>query len=413
MGAACLFVRDSKAYSGHSVFSKKMSMNKTVTYNRKRNLKITFSVCFVFCALVVIIFGFMYYTIEKSVTVRVRDESQFLAEQQAEFISETIDEQYNLVSCIADMVRSGLSFSSPESRSVLETMVEKNKLCMLAYADESGDVMNYQGEIFGNISNRKYFSEVISGKNKFYSQYLPTAGEDNTPRVIFSTAVCSSGEITGVVFISKEVEVLRESLFRQSLFDGKDSSVIVNCDGDILAQNDQAKKKYSKAKNITDILSDNNWKKSFCEKNAVMIRENDDLVVASASIHHNKWTLICLIDMNSARQKYSDSMIGIRHLVMFSSVCFLLAGSYFIGLAIWQWKKSQESYAVSRTQYNRVIKLLEKMKCMIFDYNLESGTIQSNDLLEQYFEIKVNDNLLDWIGLNEEKQNIENLISTV
>ena len=375
-----------------------MNIIKTVTYNRKRNLKITFSVCFVFFALVVIISAFMYFTIEKSVTARVRDESRFLVEQQAEFINETIDEQYNLVSCIASMVENGLSFSNQEGWLVLKTLVEKNELCMLAYADESGDVMNYQGEIFGNVSDRKYFSDVISGKNKFYTQYLPTAGEDNTPRIIFSTAVRRSGKITGVVFISKEVDVLCKSLFGQSMFDGKDNSVVVDRNGNILAQNNQAKKKYNKATNITDIISDRVWKKNCSEKKSgVVFSDKGKLVVASAPIHQNNWTLICLLDMNSARQKYSDNMIAIRHLVMFSWGCFFVAGTYFVGLAILQWRKSKNSYEISRTQYNRVIKLLEKMKCMIFDYNLETGTIQSNNLLEQYFEIKVNDNLLDWI----------------
>ncbi len=375
-----------------------MKIFKKLNRTRKGNLKITLSILVVIIIVMVLVSVLMYLTIEKNVRTRVKDESQFLAEQQVEFVDGSIEAQFKIVSCIAGLVERGLSFSDEGNRAILDTLVKKNTLCMLAYADENGDVMNYQGEVFGNVSDRDYFRDVFSGKKKFDCQYLPTAGDDQTPRLIFSTAVRSSGKIKGVVFISKEVGVLRNSLFGHSMFEGKDSSVVVDGEGNILVRNSHAEEKYGKIDNITEISSDVDWKEFLRKKNgSVIVGGNEGFVLASASIDQDDWKLVCLIDMNSARQKYAANLISIRHLVLLSSACFILAGSYFVVLGVLQFRKNKESYEVSRMQYDRVIQLLEKMKCMIFDYNIANGKIKSNDLFEKNFELKMDDNLLSWI----------------
>ncbi len=368
------------------------------THIRKRSVKTTISILVVIIMVVVVVCTIMYSTIENNVATRVKDESQFLAEQQAESINKAIDEQYNIVQSIASMIEGGMSFSDEADQAVLKILVEKNTLCMLAYADKDGNVMDYQGEVFGNASDRAYFSDVISGKKKFACQYLPTAGEGNEPRVIFSTAVHSAGEITGVVFISKEIDVLGESLFQQSMFNAKDCSVIVDGTGDILVRNNQAEKEYGNTENISEILSDSSSTDlCWAENGSTIIGENNDTVMACSSIGQNDWHLVCLIDMDTARQQYASNLIAIRHLVFVSSLCFILAGAYFICLALLQVRESKENYKISRTQYNRVLQLLQKMKCNIFDYDVKTGKIESNDLFREIFELDNSDNLWTWI----------------
>ena len=133
-----------------------------------------------------------------------------------------------------------MAFSDEKNYDMLKQIVEKNELCMLAYADENGEVVTYQGEMIGNIVDRAYFSKIITGEKEYVCQYLPTTGFGNDPRIIFSTAVYQGDKIKGVLFFSKEVEVLRDSLFQQSMFRGNENSLIVDSEGNILVKNKHA-----------------------------------------------------------------------------------------------------------------------------------------------------------------------------
>lgn len=103
-------------------------------------------------------------TIKNNVTARVKDETKFLAEQQAEVINNTIENQFHKISTIASMVENGLSFSDAKDQKILGAYVKKNELCMLAYADKNGDVITYNGEKIGNITDRKYFNQIMDGR---------------------------------------------------------------------------------------------------------------------------------------------------------------------------------------------------------------------------------------------------------
>ncbi len=375
---------------------------KILSRKRLENRKVLVILSILVAVLLIVTVGMiMVSTIEKNVVTRVKDESKFLASQEAESISNVIDNQFSFVSSVANMVEDGLEFSNPNDEYILKSLVVGNRLCMLAYADSNGDVMSYKGEVFGNISDRKYFTEVFSGKKEFACQYLPTAGEDNTPRVIFSTAVEKDGKIKGVLFISKELDILGESLFKQSMFNGNDSSMIVDSSGKILARNERAEKEYSNVKNVGDISSDiqiEKWLTKKKTKNSIFIGSHKETVLAYSSIGQNDWYLICLIDTNLARQTYAKNLISIRKLIIFTSICFALAGAYFVFLVFLQLQNNRKKYQESKMQYNRIIKLLQKINCIIFEYDTRTRKLVSNDLFEETFGEDMHDDMRLWVS---------------
>lgn len=368
---------------------------KQNSFIHKRRYLINFSILIVVVILAVFVFGILNSMIRWNILGRVTDESKFLASQQAELINKIIDEQCDKTSSISGMVEKGLSFSDKKDKAILKQLVVKNELCMLAYADKNGDVVTYQGKMIGNIKNRKYFSEIISGRKKYVCQYLPTTGFGNEPRVIFSTAIYHKGKIKGVLFFSKEVTVLRESLFQQSMFRGNESSLIVDKNGKILVKNKHAEEKYSAAENIYDIYSEEEegaHKFSDLKNGSMIIGKKKEMVLAYSSIGKNDWYLICLIDTQTARNTYAKNLVSIRHSIILASSCYILGALYYMMLLAVQIKDSNKKYHEYRNQYERTLALLEKMQCMILEYDIETEKLTANSLFDKTFGYGIEDN---------------------
>ncbi len=348
-------------------------------------------------SIVMVIIVALNFTMKGNVIERVTDESKFLAEQQAELVNKTVEEQFHKISTISGMVGSGLSFFDAADQIILKTFVEKNEICMLAFADINGDVTTYQGQEIGNVSNRDYFSKVIGGQ-QYVCQYLETTQEENEPKVIFSTAVYQNGEIQGVVFFSKDISVLRDKMFEQSMFKTQESSLIVDKTGAILVKNKRADKIYTGIENIYDIYSENQRTKERLQNTdsgSMILGENDEMVLAYSSIGQNNWYLVCFIDTDIARQEYSSSLVLIQRLVLFLSLCFLLGIIYFASLLFFQIKNTRKNYRESKNRYERIIALLTKMHCMIAEYDINNGKIDTNELFRETFGYGIEDHFFE------------------
>lgn len=361
----------------------------------RKNYLINFSILIVSTIIAVIVFGILNAMIEWNILDRVTDESKFLAAQQAELINKLIDDQFGKVSIIASMVENGLSFLEQKNHTVLKQIVQKNELCMLGYADENGDVITYQGETGGNIGDRTYFREIMTGKEEYICQYLSTTVFGNEPRIIFSTAVYQNNERKGVLFFSKEVAVLRDSMFQQSMFGGKESSIVTDSKGNILVKNKHAEVQYAASDNIYDIYSrtEKGAREFSGSKNGSMaIGKKKEMILAYSAIGKNDWYLICLIETDMARKTYAQNLISIRHSIIFASGCYLLGILYFMFLLAFQIKNDKKKYQGYRNQYERVLNLLEKMKCMILEYDIKTEKITTNSLFDKAFGYTIEDN---------------------
>lgn len=355
----------------------------------------------VMAGIVIVIVVALNFTMKGNVIERVTDESKFLAEQQAELINKTIEEQFHKISTISGMVENGLSFFDAGDQKILKIFVEKNEIRMLAFADANGDVITYQGQKIGNISNRDYFSQIMDGQKEYVCQYLKTTLQDNEPKIVFATAVYQNGKIQGIVFFSKDVTVLRDNMFEQSMFNTQESSLVVNKTGDILVKNKRADKIYTEIKNVYDIYSRNQKTKEMLQNTdsgSMILGENDEMILAYSSIGQNDWYLVCLIDTDIARQEYSSSLVSIQRLVLVLSLCFLLGIIYFASLLFFQMKNTRKKYRESKNRYERIIALLTKMHCMIVEYDLNSGKIDTNELFQETFGYGIEDHFFEQLS---------------
>ena len=352
----------------------------------------------VVAGIVMIVVVALNVTIKKNVVERVTDESKFLAEQQAELVNIIIEEQFHKISTISGMVENGLSFLDAGDQKNLSTFVEKNEICMLAYADKNGNVITYQGKKLENISKREYFSKVIDGKQEYGCQYVKTTQLENEPKVIFSTAVHQNGEIQGIVFFSKDIAVLRDNMFEQSMFNTQESSMIVDQTGTILVKNKRSEKIYADVKNIYEIYSESEKTKEIflnADSGSMILGKNDEVVLAYSSMKQNDWYLVCMIGTDIAKQEYTTNLMAIRRMVLIVSICFILGNIYLGILFVLQIKRTRKKYEESKNRYERIVSILTKMNCMVVEYDINSGKIASNELFEKMFGYGIEDHFFE------------------
>lgn len=350
--------------------------------------------------IVIFVANISRWTVEGNVVRRVNDESQFLAKQQAELINKAIEEQFNKVSTISDMMEKGLSFENEKDRKIMDAFVQNNSLRMLGYADKNGSAVNYKGKVIGNISDYAYFKNVITGKNRFVCQYLEKTELGKVPRIIFATAVYENAKIKGVVFFSKDTDLLRENLFQQSMFDDMECSVIVDRDGDIIVKNERAEEKHPTADHINDICEDSykliqHFKSG--KSGSILWGDDKEEVFSYASIEQNEWYLICLIDTDAARHEYAPNLIAIRKMITFLSAVFLFC-IFCFGVLIALWLRNNGKISREyKMQYGRVLSLLQKMRCMILEYDVKTGKIFTNYSFNAVFGKELQDDFFEKI----------------
>ena len=352
--------------------------NHTYAFGNKKNYSISFCVFLVVIVICLFVIGLTNYTTKGVVIKRVTDESGFLAKQQAQLIDQTVENEFKCVSTIAAMIENGLSFVDKKTQKVLGAVVETNELCMLAYADKNGNVITYQGKHLGNVADRDYFSEIMTEEKESVCMYLKTTKAGDEPRVIFAVPIKHHGKVAGVVFESKEISAIRNTLFQQSMFNNCENSMIIDSSGDILVRNRQAEEAYESAENICDIfpgMKKNLKDLSEEQSGSIITGQNDEDVVAYASVEQNNWHLICIVDVSTARQKYASSLVAIRQLVLLASVSFILGIIVFLIMSFIQMKNIRREYCEKNLQYERIVDLLLKMDCVVCEYDLTNGSV--------------------------------------
>lgn len=362
-----------------------MGMNQKKLYRNKEYSAINISILILIAISIILSCWLSQITAEKNVERRVTSESEFLARQQAEIIREVINEHFKKAATLAGMIENGLSFYDKENQDILNTFAEMNNLRMLGYADAKGNVITHTGDEIGNISDDTFFQEIVSGEEKYVCQYLNKTEFGNTPRIIFSTAVHQNEEIAGIVFYSIDTELLKESLFQQSMFEDKESSFIVDKEGNILVRNKRMEENYGSVDKVEDIYKSVEKKFKSSDSGSIICGTDNEEVFSYSAIEQNDWYLICLIDLDAARHTYAANLLAIQKSITVLAVLFVSTIFYFVLLLSMKIKNANKAEQEYKKQYDRVLSLLQKMKCMILEYDVRTKEVKSNTSFEETF----------------------------
>lgn len=322
------------------------------------------------------------FSTAQNVENRVFTELKSTSTMQASTLEHHLNEQYQPLRVIAEMLNCGEIFASEEMRPTLEAIVKNHRLCMLGFIDLNGDSVSYTGEKRSNLSDRAYFYEIVDGTATQRCEYLATTKSLNEPRVLFSIPAYRDGEMIGVLYCSKEVNVLEDSLFGHSeLF--KASSIIFVCDpeGNMLVANEGAYEACLSAASgdtvcrVFEQVPDLETMYQSGTEEAKISLHGGGAYASLTELGVNDWLLGCIVDEATATAAYAKNISVIENLTKSVMAVFILALGYIVLLSVVSLRRSRREAHVIHHYYENYKMLLREMNCVVVEYDLSAGTI--------------------------------------
>ena len=318
--------------------------------------------------------------IAQNVESRALSELEATVGMQSSAFKNHMDVQFQALRLIADMLENGRHFDSEKIRPTLSSIVRTFRLCTLCLADVEGNTTDYQGNVLGSCADREYFQEIMDGSHDQICEYLAATKETNEPRVILSVpAYDENGEMLGVLFCSKEISILEDSLFsHEALFDT--TSAIFICDeaGQIIAANENGYKYFSgdddgenRLLNINDLSS--SLHRIYEDGTARRVKINGDYCFAGyTALDECGWGLYLLVDAESASETYRENQDRIENTVGAVFLVFAAALAYIIFLGMAYLKRKTREALVVKRNYENYKNILLEAQCAVVEYDIEN-----------------------------------------
>lgn len=319
----------------------------------------------------------------KNVESRAVTEVDSTVSMQASAFRDYMNEQFQALWLVADMLANGRHFASKGIQPTLNSVIRTFQLCTLCLADMDGSVTDYQGNTIGNCADREYFQEIIDGSHTQICEYLAVTKNSDEPRVVLSVpAYDEAGEMLGVLFCSKEISVLESTLFEHnSLFDS--ASAILLCDesGQVIAANANGYQFFSKhgiiedgAMNINDLCTELQSVQE--QSSAQHIEINGEHCFAGyTAVDECGWGLFCLVDEADANVSYRDNQERMEKTIAVIILIFIACIVYILTLGhIYLHRKKREVSIVQH--YNDSYRsILSETQCAVAEYDTDRKII--------------------------------------
>lgn len=356
--------------------------------NKPHSFFSSWLMCVSFVVIVALAVAYTIFNLKFSMTQNVENrvftELKSTSETQESTLLHRLEEQYQPLKVIAEMIENGEDFGSEEIRPVLEAMVHTHRLCMLGFADMNGDAIGYTGEKRSNLSDRSYYYDIVNGAATQRCEYLATTKTANEPRVLFSVPAYRDGQMIGVIYCAKEINVLEDALFGHSdLFDASSIIFVCDADGKMIVANESAHERC--LENGADDENCNVFEQSpdiesmyldHLEAKKINLHE----VEAYASLNSlgvNDWFLGCIVDEETAAKAYATNLLNIQKLTASVTIVFVLALGYILILSCVCIRKNRQETRVLKRYYDNYKMLLQEINCTVVEHDPTADTIFS------------------------------------
>ncbi len=294
---------------------------------------------------------------------------------QRSIVLHNIESQYRPLYEIEGILEDGSNFSDKDMLKLYSSIVEENRLCMLAYSDTEGNVTDYEGNQLGSAADRAYFYDIVNKNAEKRCEYLEHVKQSGEPRLIFSIPVYDENrEIKGVLFSSKEVGVVENSLAGYNiLFKSPSSIFISNKAGDIILANEEAKRSlnFTNTEKL-NIFSQLQGMEAIYDENYRSGRININGAVNFAAVMPlgvNDWHLVCIVEENAAIGAYTEILENTRLLAAAITAFFIIAIGYVVILFSHIIKSKHNEMQIIQKYYDNYCTLFKEMNCTVIEFS--------------------------------------------
>ena len=333
--------------------------------------------------IIVFIFTMSSSNLMQNVESRAVAEVDSTVAMQASAFRDHIDEQFQALRLVADMLANGRHFASEGMQPTLSSIVRTFRLCTFCMADMDGNTIDYQGNDIGSCADRAYFQEIIDGSHTQICEYLTATKATNEARVILSIPEYGkNGEMVGVLFCSKEITILEDALFaHDDLFDSAASIFVCDEDGQVIAANKNGYSFFSKHDIAEDgIMNINDLGESvqtlYKGGTARHIEINGNHCFAGyTAVDDCGWGMYCFVDEVDADETYSENQKRTENTISFIFLIFAVSIIYILVLGEF-YRRREKREAILIQQYNDNYRhILNETHCAVIEYDADSQTM--------------------------------------
>ena len=186
----------------------------------------------IFLAAVVVGLMVFFYGIQHSVEKRSQKTMMNNVVRQSEHLRAILDIQYDYLNGLAEEIGKTDHLLAKKNMDLIKSITKHTDFGGIALIEPNGDTHYDNGQI-KNLSHRRYFKEVISGKRTL-SDPLDSSISGSTRVVLGVPVYNSKHKVIGALGGSYDVTALSRMLF-EDLFNGQGCSMIIAQNGEIIA----------------------------------------------------------------------------------------------------------------------------------------------------------------------------------
>lgn len=388
----------------------------------------------VFCMLYMIIisvvvlanFKIMHFTLKENAKQRAFDELRVKVRVHTIMTESSIKKEFAQLHVIESILSSEDENGENQFDTMWDMLEQTEKFTMLGFADMSGEAIDYKGERIGNISEKSYFKDIVQGDVEEKCVYLETTFRSEEPELLYAIPVYRKGEMRGILFKTRAISKIKDTVIKDIQFDGEASMFAVNLEGDILSISN-AKDVFVLTHNLFEDdddlilkdISNEELKKNLedMKTGECIFKYNDKIkyAVYTPSIL-NGWTIFGMVDKDIAISQYEKSHQVIKRSMIVVTVMFIVSLVLSILFVILHIKKQKNLEIERYLKYDSYDKIMEELTCPVFKYSIEEDKIIANKKFQEFNGYSVIDNFFanseKWIKTYPEF-NFEGLITEI
>lgn len=186
----------------------------------------------IFLAAVIVGLFVFFFCIKRSVEQRSKNTMRNNVVRQSEHLRTILDIQYDYLNGLTEEIGKTDHLLAKKNMDLIKSITKHTDFGGTALIEPNGDA-HYDNGLIKNLSHRRYFKEVISGKRTL-SDPLDSSISGSTRVVLGVPIYNSKHKVIGALGGSYDVTALSRMLF-EDLFNGQGCSMIIAQNGEIIA----------------------------------------------------------------------------------------------------------------------------------------------------------------------------------
>lgn len=186
----------------------------------------------IFLAAVIVGLFVFFFCIKRSVEQRSKNTMRNNVVRQSEHLRTILDIQYDYLNALAEEIGKTDHLLAKKNMDLIKSITKHTDFGGTALIEPNGDA-HYDNGLIKNLSHRRYFKEVISGRRTL-SDPLDSSISGSTRVVLGVPVYNSKHKVIGALGGSYDVTALSRMLF-EDLFNGQGCSMIIAQNGEIIA----------------------------------------------------------------------------------------------------------------------------------------------------------------------------------